>query len=317
VTIRYKSLTGNGQDANIEITTLGDGVPTMAPTASCGGVGRFQLDLQIDQYAFETAWELIDDDTNDVFYDEINDLYATAPKENHFSNKQYTYPVNGADYYCLDEGKCYTFKITDTYGDGLKAGQGGSYSGTLDGDVKFQGDGNFESLDVRKFCVGGGNNNPKPTTKAPTMKPTKAPTKKPTKSPTNKPTKRPTKKPTKSPTNKPTKSPTNKPTKAPTKKPTKSPSNKPTNPPVDKPTKSPTKKPTKSPTKAPVDDNDDTCKDDSKFLWKGQKKKNCKWVGKGTDPKIVKKCKRSNGDGKKVQDYCPQTCAKVKQGPCA
>merc|ERR1711992_429947 len=133
------------------------------------------------------------------------------------------------------------------YGDGLKAGQGGSYSGTLDGDVKFQGDGNFESLDVRKFCVGGGNNNPKPNTKAPTMKPTKAPT------------------------NKPTKSPTNKPTKAPTKKPTKSPSNKPTNPPVDKPTKSPTKKPTKSPTKAPVDNNDDTCKDDSKFLWKGQK----------------------------------------------
>jgi len=358
VTIRYKSLTGNGQDANIEIITLGDGVPTMAPTASCGGVGRFQLDLKIDTYAFETAWELIDDDTNDVFYDETNDIYATAPKENHFANKEYTYPVDGPEYYCLTKG-CYTFKITDTYGDGLSTGQGGSYVGSLDDDVAFQGDGQFDYEDVRKFCVGGGNNNPEPITKAPTMKPSKAPTNKPTKSPTNKPTNAPTNKPTNAPTNKPTKAPTKKPTKYPTSSPTEfndvntespttaspttssptqsptvsptssptsapttsstaSPTNQMTEAPTNNPTNAPSIEPTKAPTKAPIDNNNDgACEDDANFLWKGQTKKNCKWVGKGTDPKIVKKCKRSNADGLKVRDYCPETCAKVGQGSCA
>merc|ERR1712241_1267039 len=175
------------------------------------------------------------DDTNDVFYDEINDLYATAPKENHFSNKQYTYPVNGVDYYCLTEGKCYTFKITDTYGDGLSAGQGGSYVGSLDDDVAFQGDGQFDYEDVRKFCVGGGNNNPEPS-KAPTMKPSKAPTNKPTTSPTNKPTNAPTNKPTDAPVDSPT-------TSSPTQSPTVSPTSSPTSAPTISSTASPTNQP--------------------------------------------------------------------------
>merc|ERR1711971_431895 len=53
------------------------------------------------------------------------------------------------------------------------------------------------------------------------------------------------------------------------------------------------------------------------FLWKEQTKKDCKWAGKGTNKNIIKKCKKNNGDGNKVRDYCPKTCATVNQGLCA
>merc|ERR1712232_1129391 len=385
VTIHVKSITNNGRDANIEIRTLGDGVPTMAPTASCGGIGRFQIELNIDTYAFETAWELIENESDEVI--------ASAPKENHLSKRKYTYPTDGSDYYCLEEGKCYTFKITDTWGDGLNYGEG-FYVGYLDDEIEFEGDGDFTFEETSQFCVGTADQQtsapvPAPT-KAPTKKPTKAPTNspikaptnsptyQPTKSPTNKPTKKPTKsptdsptavptdsptkKPTNSPTNSPTESPTKSPTNSPTKKPTKSPTQsptavptdsptkKPTNSPTKAPTNSPTNTPTKSPTKAPIDsptneptksptkaptnsptmkptksptqspttdqNNNTSCDDQSDFLWKGQAKKDCNWAGKGTDKKIEKKCKKNNGDGKKVRDYCLKTCAQVNQGPC-
>merc|ERR1711971_1034832 len=370
VTIRVKSITNNGRDANIEITTLGDGVPTMTPTTSCGGTGRFQIELNIDTYAFETAWELIENESDEVI--------ASAPKENHLSKQKYTYPTDGSDYYCLEEEKCYTFKITDTWGDGLNYGEG-SYVGYLDDEIEFEGDSDFTFEETHQFCVGSADQQtsapvPAPTkaptkkptetlTKSPTMAPTKSPTKTPTKSPTNIPTKKPTKSPTdsptkkttnsptkaptNSPTNTPTESPTKAPTDSPTKKPTKSPTqsptvvptdsptkkptnsptkapinsptNTPTKPPTKAPTDSPTKKPTRSPTKAPINspNNNTSCDDQSDFLLKGRAKKDCNWAGKGNDKKIENKCKKNNGDEKKVRDYCPKTCAKVNQGPCA
>merc|ERR1711971_1066814 len=398
VTIRVKSITNNGRDANIEITTLGDGVPTMTPTTSCGGTGRFQIELNIDSYAFETAWELIENESDEVI--------ASAPKENHLSKQKYTYPTDGSDYYCLEEEKCYTFKITDTWGDGLNYGEG-SYVGYLDDEIEFEGDSDFTFEETHQFCVGSADQQtsapvPAPTkapTKKPTETPTKSPTKAPTKSPTKTPTKSPTYKPTKSPTNIPTKNPTKSPTDSPTKKttnsltkapinsttntptesPTKAPSNSPTNTPTESPTKtptaapsdSPTKKPTKSPTQSPtvvptdsptkeptasptkapinsptntptkpptkaptepptkkptrsptqspttVPSNNTSCDDQSDFLLKGRAKKDCNWAGKGNEKKIENKCKKNNGDGKKVRDYCPKTCAKVNQGPCA
>merc|ERR1711861_115915 len=119
----------------------------------------------------------------------------------------------------------------------------------------------------------------------------------------------------------PTKAPTPEPTNAPTPQPSKSPTPEPTNAPVPAPTKAPTSPPTKSltppPTKVQVQQQQQSCVDDPDFLWKGRNKKNCTWVGKGTDAMTVKKCKRNNGDGKKVSDYCPQTCALHKLGPCA
>merc|ERR1712085_29605 len=122
----------------------------------------------------------------------------------------------------------------------------------------------------------------------------------PTQSPTQSPTKSPTQSPTKSPTRSPTASPTGSPTKSPTRSRTMG------------PTRSPSKSPTNEPTTAPL-----SCNDQSGFLWKNQARKNCIWAGKGTEKKIANKCNKSNRDGKKVHHYCPATCAKVNQGPCA
>merc|ERR1712048_214037 len=296
VIIRVQSFSNNNKDAIIEITTLGDGVPTAAPTASCGGVGRFQLELNIDTYAYETAWELLNDETNEII--------ASAPKENHLSQRKYVYPPEDeGEYYCLEEG-CYTYKITDTYGDGLNFGEG-DYMGYLDGEIAFKGDGNFNYEMTHKFCVEGVSEIeeelPTPTL-APVSAPTSSPTKEPTPEPTNTPTKAPTKAPTTEPTNTPTKAPTPEPINSPTKAPVKEPTNAPVVP----------------PTEAPVTVNvQPTCIDDVDFLWKGRAQKDCEWAGKGSDTQTKRKCKRNNGDGKKVFDYCPMTCALHDLGPCA
>merc|ERR1712048_793231 len=172
VIIRVQSFSNNNKDAIIEIITLGDGVPTAAPTASCGGIGRFQLELNIDTYAYETAWELIDDETNEVI--------ESAAKENHLSRRKYIYPPKDeGEYYCLEEG-CYTYKITDTYGDGLNFGEG-DYTGYLDGEIVFEGDGNFQREMKHKFCVENNSEVVDDEFPAPTLAPVPAPTLTPTK----------------------------------------------------------------------------------------------------------------------------------------
>lgn len=65
----------------------------------------------------------------------------------------------------------------------------------------------------------------------------------------------------------------------------------------------PTETPTVAPTPASVAD-----VDDPDFLWKGRSKKNCVWAGKGKESRVVHKCNRSTGDGKKVYHYCPVAC---------
>jgi len=285
VTIRVKAITGT--DAIIEITTLSDGVPTQAPTASCGGRGRFQLELDIDTYAYETAWELIENETNEV-------LYSVGTENHNLSKHKYVYPLfeeNIGDYYCLEESKCYTYRITDTYGDGLNFGEG-SYTGYLDDAIAFVGDGDFDTEMNHVFCVeeeGRTNDNTGNfvATEDPTPAPVVAPTNVPTPVPTLIPTMNPTLAPTQAPT---TPSPTTKPTKAPTAAP-----------------------PVAAPTIPPAVPQ---CTDDPDFLWKGRAKKDCVWVGKGKDSKTIKKCKRNNGDGKRVYDYCPMVCALHNQGPC-
>merc|ERR1712134_3433 len=135
------------------------------------------------------------------------------------------------------------------------------------GGIAFEGDGNFSNEMTHKFCIddeSSSHNNNKPE---PTMSPVPAPTT--------------------APTNAPTPEPTNAPTPEPTKA----------------PVPAPTKPPTKPPTQAPVQVNQQqSCVDDPNFLWKGRDKKNCLWAGKGSDAMTVKKCKRNNGDGKKVFD---------------
>merc|ERR1712232_1337169 len=125
---------------------------------------------------------------------------------------------DGSDYYCLDEGRCYTVKVTDSWGDGLYDGEG-NYVGYLDDEIEFVGDGDFAYEETHEFCVGTSQQTSEPTpnpTPEPTVSPTKAPTVSPTKTP---PTNASSESPTKSPSGSPTKSPTISPTKSPTKSP--------------------------------------------------------------------------------------------------
>jgi len=206
VTIIFNSITNGGRDANIEIATSGSdngpppvvqptpspvtqptstppptrppvsAPPTEAPTVfddmsmDCGGIGRFQFELTTDTFAFETAWKLIDNDTNNV----IEEVSA----ENHYSKGTYLYPRDDRNvqidatnnYYCLQQGKCYTVKLTDTYSDGLNFGEG-FYKGYLDDQVEFVGDGNFGSEIEHVFCVDNNDDG-----SVPTPTPTTAPT---------------------------------------------------------------------------------------------------------------------------------------------
>jgi len=188
VTIFVKPFLNNGRDAPIEISVVGDGVPTESPTESCGSsgpAGRFQVELNIDRYSYETSWELIDNDSNSVI--------ESAPKEDHLGRTRYNYPNDGNKYYCLEES-CYTFKITDSYGDGFFNGEG-NFRLYIDNQLKHEGGGadNFQTEESYVFCVGGDNNDQtQPPTRSPTKFPTNFPTHFPTKSPTKSPTPEPT-----------------------------------------------------------------------------------------------------------------------------
>jgi len=70
---------------------------------------------------------------------------------------------------------------------------------------------------------------------------------------------------------------------------------------------------TESPTESPIQQ----CIDESDYLFKNKQNKDCEWVGKGNKRKIRKKCKkRDKINGKRVRNYCQETCAEVNQGPC-
>jgi len=317
VTIRFNSVTNGGRDANIEIATSGSGdgptpvalptqspvaqpiqtpttrppvlAPTEAPTAfddmsmDCDGIGRFQFELTTDTYAFETEWQLIDNDTNSVIED--------VSKENHYSKATYLYPRDDPnvqidatdDYYCLKQGKCYTVKLTDTFSDGLNSGEG-FYTGYLDGKVEFVGDGNFGSEIDHVFCVDG-------SVPTPTQIPSNSPT-----DPT----------PTQIPSNSPTDPPTNRLTSQPTSPPPS--------------TNGPTLTPTIGNNKDDQLTNPPTwsCKNSKNvvFINKKGKKKRCSWVRVGNLKQIKKKCNRSY-KGLKVKEACPRTCAiSGGVGPC-
>jgi len=95
---------------------------------------------------------------------------------------------------CIAKGQCYTFTMSDTYGDGVCCGYGnGSVDVTVDGASVASGAA-FGSEFTENFCVqgsGGGGNEPAPTSN-PTSSPTSSPTSEPTASPTSAPTLAPT-----------------------------------------------------------------------------------------------------------------------------
>lgn len=110
--------------------------------------GNFIVTIQTDKYGSETSWKIVDEANKTVFQ---SGKYG--------SNKEYT------EKKCLPKG-CYTFIISDQYGDGMCCEYGnGSYSVTLDGKEIAKG-GDFQKTEQKKFCIneqdnpsdGGGDN---------------------------------------------------------------------------------------------------------------------------------------------------------------
>lgn len=97
--------------------------------------GNLVVKIKTDKYGTETAWKIVD---------EANKTVLQGGK--YGSNKEYS------EKKCLPKG-CYTFIITDQYGDGICCEYGnGFYSVTLDGKEIAKG-GDFQKSEQKKFCV--------------------------------------------------------------------------------------------------------------------------------------------------------------------
>jgi len=129
------------------------------------GFVSFSLTLRTDNYPSETSWVLTNDNTNTTILSDDGNLT---------SNRLYN--VNE----CLEVGPCYSFVITDSYGDGLVCSDENAYF-TVDVDGQVLGSGsNFSYIETVQFCGEG----PFPTS-PPTVSPTSPP--QPTTSPTTDP----------------------------------------------------------------------------------------------------------------------------------
>ena len=78
------------------------------------------IDITTDNYPLETSWQVID---------ELGNIYASISSGDLTSaNSTYTWDI------CLDDLSCYSFVISDTYGDGICCSFGnGSYSLSYNG----------------------------------------------------------------------------------------------------------------------------------------------------------------------------------------
>jgi hypothetical protein len=196
VVVRYRANTSVGTDEAIVDVFLNDcdplkggcqGVtPTPAPISNndqCPvGQELFTLELTTDNFGGETEWSLTEVS--------LGTELRKSPRGTLAANTDYTEGI------CLQQGKSYTFTITDGFGDGICCKYGnGKFIGKLRGNVIFEG-GSFTKEWSQTFTTGA---NPNPT-----PSPTRAPTKAPTRAPTNAPTRAPTKAPTRAPTQAPT-----------------------------------------------------------------------------------------------------------------
>merc|ERR1711907_59976 len=168
--VEVESISSDMNEATILVYT-NDLAPTEAPTASCGGNNNFKVHLGIDNYGGETAWTLKEKDTGLVVASGSVDQYSSG--QEYFEPSQH-------DSYCLEDNTCYTFTITDTYGDGICCSYGqGYYKGMLEGSEIFSG-GKFSDSETKEFCTDGPTI---PIEVAPTDAPTNAPVVAPTNAP--------------------------------------------------------------------------------------------------------------------------------------
>ncbi|MCI5080043.1 MAG: T9SS type A sorting domain-containing protein, partial [Saprospiraceae bacterium] len=104
-----------------------------------GGIGAI-IEIQTDDWPFETTWVITDDETGNVVssggpYDMQNNLFTTEV--------------------CLDSEKCYTFTIFDDYGDGICCAYGFGFYRILDseGNILVSGNGEFADEESTQFCA--------------------------------------------------------------------------------------------------------------------------------------------------------------------
>jgi len=109
--------------------------PTATPTA-CDG-NAFTWQLLTDNYGSETSWTLSTTNTDNLVLS--GDGYASSTE------------YGGEE--CINNG-CYTFIMSDTYGDGMCCQQGeGNYSFAVNGVNEIESGGDFGSSETTQFCA--------------------------------------------------------------------------------------------------------------------------------------------------------------------
>jgi len=125
---------GGGEDL------LPDNNTTNYSINSIGPAGLLTLTLNLDEYPQETAWFIYEEGASDPIFQggSYNEQFFTYQEE-----------------VCLDPNACYTFEITDSYGDGICCGFGeGSYGlYNSEGNPIFTSNGEFGESQVTNFCV--------------------------------------------------------------------------------------------------------------------------------------------------------------------
>jgi len=104
---------------------------------SCDEGVNLEVFIRTDFRSSETAWSLTDDTTGDILFSNPNDIDSST---------------NYQQSSCGTAGHCFTFSITDDYGDGICCYCGdGYYKFYADGVLQKQG-GNFGAIDEVTFC---------------------------------------------------------------------------------------------------------------------------------------------------------------------
>ena len=115
---------------------------------------KFQIILKTDGYGQETTWILKHTDDGTILDQGLEGNYGPSITD--------VFP-SADEYYCLQDGECYTFTIEDAYCDGICCGWAeGYYQGVLDGVLKFEG-AEFGCSESKELCVPSSDDTTTPT----------------------------------------------------------------------------------------------------------------------------------------------------------
>ncbi len=136
--LRFVGTTGTTWQGDMAIDDI-----SLSTSGSTGpGCTDVTVTITFDNYPEETAWSITDASGNTVA---SGGTYASAADGSTFTETN-----------CLDDG-CYTFNITDVYGDGICCSYGnGSYSVTDASGNTLASGGTFGASEATNFCVNNG-----------------------------------------------------------------------------------------------------------------------------------------------------------------